>query len=56
MDDDSIETFDDLFEPFGLEGEPGKRALPSSGESSRPRAAPRPGSRAEGAWPVRLVR
>ena len=31
MDDDSIDTFDDLFEPFGLEGEP--QGQPGAGEA-----------------------
>ena len=35
MDDDSIDTFDDLFEPFGLEGEPREG-------TAQPRAGRRP--------------
>jgi hypothetical protein len=31
MDDDSIDTFDDLFEPFGLEGDP--QGQPGAGEA-----------------------
>ena len=39
MDDDSIETFDDLFEPFGLEGAPGKER-PQARQPQQARSTP----------------
>ena len=43
MDDDSIESFDDLFEPFGLEGEPAKEQDPQARRPQKPRTT-RPGN------------
>lgn len=53
MDDDSIETFDDLFEPFGLEGGPGKQGPPQPRRpgASTGRPAPQQPQPMAGAYP-----
>lgn len=51
MDDDSIETFDDLFEPFGLEGGPGKQGPPQQRQPAAATRRPAPQAPVAGAYP-----